>query len=95
MQTKEEIFSIISNFLKEKGAKEISIFGSYARNEETPDSDIDILMEIDPGKSLLEHIAMEQELSEMLNIKVDLHTKRSVSPYIIDEILKDRQIIFA
>ncbi|MFA6569792.1 MAG: nucleotidyltransferase family protein [Bacteroidota bacterium] len=95
MQTKEEIFSIITNFLKEKGAKEISIFGSYARNEETPDSDIDILMEIDPGKSLLEHIAMEQELSEILNIKVDLLTTRGVSPLILDEIMKDRKIIYS
>ena len=54
--------------------KEIGFFGSYARGEASPESDIDILVEFKNPPSLLSLIRLENELSEILGIKVDLVT---------------------
>jgi len=86
---KKEIFEKIINFLKNEGAKKISIFGSYLRGEEKSESDIDIIVEFSERKSLLELVRMERELSEVLGIKVDLLTEKSMSPYLID-LIKQR-----
>jgi uncharacterized protein len=58
----------------------VGVFGSYARGEENKNSDLDILIDFDSKLNLLELIGLEQELSEMLGIKVDLVTLRSVHP---------------
>ncbi|MEM9857887.1 MAG: nucleotidyltransferase family protein [Bacteroidota bacterium] len=67
-------------------AKKIAVFGSYERNEETEKSDLDLLVTFSNSPSLLDLIRMEQELSGLLGIKVDLITERSltdkVRPYI-------------
>ncbi len=65
------------------------MFGSYVREEETPQSDIDIIVEFTERKSLLEIVGIEQELSEKLGMKVDLLTEKSISPYLIDQIKKE------
>ena len=65
-----ELFKKISSFLKKEGAKKIAIFGSYARGEERPESDIDFLVEFSETKGLLTLIRIERELSEFLGVKV-------------------------
>ena len=70
--------------LKEK-AKEykmvlLAIFGSYAREEQRQESDLDILVDFEESPSLLTFIHMENELSELLGVKVDLVTKDSLHP---------------
>ena len=64
----------------------VGVFGSYARGEEKEKSDLDILIDFNTKVNLLELIGLEQELSELLGIKVDLITLRSVNaslkPYI-------------
>jgi predicted nucleotidyltransferase len=62
--------------------KQVSIFGSYASGKQTSSSDIDILIDTDSHFTLLDLIGIEQELSEALGIKVDLITRRSLSPYL-------------
>ena len=94
MMIKEEIYNRIVRMLKNKGAKKISIFGSYVRGEESPGSDIDVLVEFSDRKSLLDIIGIEQELSDTLNIKVDLLTEKSISPYIIDTIKREMVVIY-
>ena len=91
---KREIFEKIIKFLKNEGAKKISVFGSYVRGEEKEDSDIDIIVEFSESKSLLELVRIERELSEVLGIKVDLLTEKSISPYLIDSIRKEMEIIY-
>lgn len=91
---KEEMFDIIVRMLKNEGAKKISVFGSYVRGEEAPGSDIDVLVEFSDRKSLLELVRIERELSEKLGIKVDLLTEKSISPYLIDTIHKEMEVIF-
>ncbi len=94
MLNKEELFEKIAQVLKNKGARKIAIFGSYARNEQKPGSDIDVIVEFSGRKSLLELVRIERELSEILGIRVDLLTEKSISPYLIDSIKKEMESIY-
>jgi len=94
MYTKPEIYSKIVSYLKEYGVTNISVFGSYAKNEENEKSDIDLIVEFRNQLSLLKYVEIEQNLSEHLGIKVDLLTKVSTSPYIFDSIKNDLKVIY-
>lgn len=87
---------IISSLKKRIHPRKIGVFGSFARNENKPGSDLDILVFLDHQNkvSLLELIGAEQELSEVLGLKVDLVTDRSINPLIRPYIEKDLKIIF-
>jgi len=67
-----QIHNIILNHLNKYNSVKIGVFGSFARGEKTPDSDIDVLVEFEKSPSLLTLIKIENELSEILGIKVDL-----------------------
>jgi uncharacterized protein len=71
----------------------VGIFGSYARGEAKPNSDLDILIDFDHRINLLELIGLEQELSAKLGVKVDLVTARSVHPTLKKHIHKDLIIL--
>lgn len=58
----------------------IGVFGSYARGEQTPDSDVDILVEIHP-KIGLQFITLADELEQMLQLKVDLVSKKGIKQH--------------
>ncbi|PWR75578.1 nucleotidyltransferase family protein [Methanospirillum stamsii] len=85
---------IIISILTKNNAKRIAIFGSYARGEEGPDSDLDILVRFSPPKSLLQLIRIENELKRSLKIKIDLITENSVNRYIADDIKTDEIVIY-
>lgn len=70
------------------GAYNVRIFGSTARGNDTPASDLDVLIELALGKSLLDIIAIKQELEDLLGLKVDVVTETSLSPYLRSEILR-------
>jgi len=88
------IFERIARVLKEQGATKIAVFGSYTRGEERPDSDIDVIVEFSEKKSLLELVRMERELQEALGTKVDLLTEESISPYLIDIVKREMEVIY-
>lgn len=73
----------------------IGIFGSYARGEQQTGSDLDILIDFPNRVNLLEIVALEEELSQKLGIKVDLVTLKSVNPqlkpYIEEDLIKISQ----
>ena len=71
------------------GARNIRVFGSAARGEDRPDSDLDLLVEMESGRSLLDLVALGQELEELLQRKVDVLTDTSVHPAIRPHILAD------
>ncbi len=91
----DEIMDKLVSILKKHGAKKIEIFGSYARGEAKPGSDIDIMVEFEKRKSLLELVGIEQELEDVLGIKVDLLTRAFISPYLIDRIDKESKVVLA
>lgn len=66
-----------------------------ARNEATEASDIDLLVSFSRPVSLLQMVTLERELSDALGRQVDLHTEASLSPYLRDHILKERQLVYA
>ena len=90
----EEIKKKITKTLEPHGVKKASLFGSIVRGELTDKSDIDILVEFSERKSLLDLVSIERELSEALSIKVDLLTEKSISPYLIDRIKSEMEVIY-
>ncbi len=90
----EEIKKKIISILIKHGIKKILVFGSYARNEATPKSDLDLIVEFPEGTSLLDHVGIEIELSEALNMKIDLLSRNGISPYIKNQVLKEAIVIY-
>jgi len=93
MKSFEEIKNILSYYKEELKIKysvrEIGIFGSYVRNEQGQSSDVDILVEFEKTPSLLEFISLENYLSDILGVKVDLVMKDSLKPNIGRHILEE------
>lgn len=80
---------IIVSVTETLNPKLLGIFGSYARGDSSANSDLDILIDFDRRINLLELIAIEQQLSEFLGIKIDLVTLRSVNPALLKYIEAD------
>lgn len=70
------------------------IFGSRAKGTQRESSDLDILVEFKKSKSLLDLIRVQNIISDILNLDVDLVTEDSVSPLIKDKILRDLIVIY-
>lgn len=84
----------IISILKKHDADRIGIFGSRARGDDRPDSDLDLLVDFRTTKSLLTLVSIEQELSDTLGIKVDLLTEKAISPHLIERIKAELKIVY-
>ena len=71
------------------------MFGSMARGDARPDSDIDLLVSFSEPVTLLQLVAFERELSTILGHKVDLVTEASISPYLRKRILQEQRQVYA
>lgn len=89
-RTVREIKQKVVPILKEAGVTRSSIFGSFARGDNGPNSDIDILVDFPEGKGLFEFIGLEQKLEDVLHKKVDLITFNGIKPRIRDRILNEQ-----
>jgi len=65
------------------------VFGSVARGEARPDSDLDLLIDMEPERSLLDHIALIQDLQDLLGMEVDVVTERALHWYVRERILEE------
>jgi len=74
---------------RKRGARNVRIFGSVARGDAEPDSDVDILVELEPGRSLLDHSGLMLDLSELLGCRVDVVSERALHWYIRDRVLAE------
>ncbi|MDX1376376.1 MAG: nucleotidyltransferase family protein [Burkholderiales bacterium] len=80
---------MIGAIARAHGARAVHLFGSAARGEEGPDSDVDLLVELEPGRSLLDLIGLENDLSDALGRKVDVLTARGAKPRVLKAALRD------
>jgi uncharacterized protein len=71
------------------GATRVRVFGSVARGEGRPDSDVDLLVDLEPGRSLLDLVAIKQDLTDLLGREVDVVTEYAVSPYLRERVLHE------
>ncbi len=87
----------IAELCRRYQVKELAVFGSAARGELRPESDIDLLVEFLPEAEvdLLQHFAAERELSELLGRKVDLVSKRALRSALREEVLSHARVIYA
>ena len=90
----------ISELLKEKrtdiislaakhGARNVRVFGSVARGDAGPDSDVDFLVRFDPGTTLLSHAALVRSLEQLLGFKVDVVSERGLRERIHERVLQE------
>lgn len=85
----------IAAFCERYHVRRLALLGSVLRDDFGPDSDIDVLVEFEPGKTPgLAFFGMEIELSEMLGRRVDLDTPACLSRYYRDEVLEDAEDVY-
>lgn len=93
MISQQQIETIIE-VMKPYKPKKIGIFGSFARGENSENSDIDILYDYEDKVTLFDHIKIINNLEKLLNKEVDLVTINALHPLLKDQILKDLKIIY-
>ena len=86
----------IEAFFRRNHIRRLSLFGSILRDGFGPDSDIDVLVEFEPGHvpGLIALSAMERQLSGILGHKVDMHTPRDLGRYFRDEVLHEAEVVY-
>ena len=94
MKSKSEIAvppEEIANFCRRHRIRKLSFFGSVLRGDFRPRSDVDVLVEFEPGQSvgLIRLAGIERELSELVGRKVDLNTPGFLSPLFRDQVLEE------
>ena len=82
---REEILSIAARH----GARNLRVFGSAARGEEEEGSDLDFLVEMEPGRSLLDQAALLLDLKKALGRDVDVVSEKGLKPRIRDRVLRE------
>ncbi len=90
---KEEIIGKIRVFFADKPISKAYLFGSYARNEQTQESDLDIVVDFEHQANLFDLISLQQNLSELLELKVDLLSSKGVSKFVKPYIEQDKVLI--
>lgn len=82
---REEILRIAAKY----GARDVRVFGSVVRGESGPESDVDFLVELEKGRSLMDHAGLLLELEKLLGCRVDVATYRGLRPRIRERVLKE------
>ncbi len=90
----EEISHKVTTVLRSHGAEYVALFGSVARGQSKPGSDVDILVRFANDISLLDHIGIAQELEDALQQKVDLVTEGSLTPDVSSAVRRDLKVLY-
>ncbi len=78
----------IEESARNHGIRSIRVFGSFARGEENEESDIDLLVELEPNRSLFDIISLKYDIEDLTGRRVDVVTTGGISPYLVDQITK-------
>ena len=81
--------ALLRTLAKAHGARSVELFGSAARGEDRPGSDLDFLVELEPGRSLLDLIGLAEDLQEALGRKVEAVTAAGMKPRVLAEARRD------
>jgi uncharacterized protein len=85
----------IKQFCQSHSIRKLSLFGSVLRDDFSRESDVDVLVEFQPGKTPgLAIVTMEDELSSIINRQVDLRTLADLSRYFSSEVLMEAMVIY-
>jgi uncharacterized protein len=85
----------ITDFCRRHRIRKLSLFGSVLRDDFTTNSDVDVLVEFEPGSAIgLEFFAIERELSSLLGRTVDLNTRGFLGKYLRERILSEAEVVY-
>jgi predicted nucleotidyltransferase len=85
----------LADFCRRNHIRRLAFFGSVLRDDFTPESDVDVLVEFEPGARVgLRFFGIERELSEILKHKVDLNTPGFLSKYFRDEVIAQAEVLY-
>lgn len=85
----------MAEFCRTNHIRRLALFGSVLRDDFGPDSDVDILVEFEPGTRVgLKFFGLEIELSEILGRTVDLNTSGFISDYFRDEVMAEAEVCY-
>ncbi len=84
----------IIGILAPHGAVRISLFGSHARGDSRPGSDLDLLVRFETTPSLFRLAELEERLADGLGVPVDIITERSLGPYTRESVLREAKVIY-
>lgn len=90
-----ELSQILQAFFARQPVLRAFVFGSFARNEQTPESDLDLLVELDPSQPMgLEYVQMYLDLKDITGREVDLVTEQSLSPYVRPRVAQEKVLVY-
>lgn len=91
----KEVQEIVANYFKNQPVLKAWLFGSYARGEQTPLSDVDILVVLDRSKPIgLKFFGMWNDLEALLDRSVDLVTEGCLAPFAVESANRDKILIY-
>lgn len=93
-QVKKVITEEKDTLTKKYNVARIGVFGSVVRGEDTKDSDIDLIVDFSEPIGLMDLVGLEFYLSDKIGKKVEIATRKSLSPYIKDKVFKQERIIY-
>ncbi len=88
-EKREDILRIASRY----GAGNVRVFGSVQRGEDTEGSDVDLLVDFEQGRSLLDQVGLIQDLEDLLGCRVDVFTEAGLHWYIRDRVRKEAKAL--
>ena len=90
----KEIAQKIRPVLEKYQITKAELFGSFARGEETAESDVDLIVQLGKPTGLFEFVRIERELGHALGRRVDMTTRNGLSKYIRDNVLAEAQVVY-
>lgn len=89
MKTIDKFSRQLQEITSKNGALNVRLFGSMAKGTATPSSDLDLLVDLAPGRDLFDLISMKQEIEALTGLRVDVVTERSLSKHLREKILHE------
>jgi len=87
MESLREHKSEILKLAEKHGARNVRVFGSVARGEAKESSDLDLLVQWEPGRSLFDHVGLKLDLEDLLNVKVEIGSERALHWFVRDGVI--------